>query len=93
MALGFPGSAEEQEEEAAAAPAVEGVEELEVQEEDADLRAASSAVVEAAEEGGADTCAPSPGEGCSFPWLHMDQYRNSEHAVTMKRCTRTVFFF
>lgn len=68
VALGSPGSAEELAEEAAAAPAVEGVEEQEVQEEDEDLRAASSAVEEAAEEGGVDTSAPSPGEGCSAPW-------------------------
>lgn len=93
MALGFPGSAGEQEVEVAAAPAVEGVEEQEVREEDEDLRAASSAAEEAAEEGGADTCAPSPGEGCSFPWLHMDQCRNSEHAVTVKTCTVVVLCF
>lgn len=72
VALGFPGSAGEEEEEEAAAPAVEEVEVqgvAEVQEEeDEDLRAASSAAEEAAEEGGADTCAPSPGEGCSFSY-------------------------
>lgn len=71
-ALGFPGSAGEEEE--AAAPgeaAVEVQEEVEVVEVDEDLRAASSAVGEGAEEGGADTCAPSPGEGAGTLQLFM----------------------
>lgn len=72
----------------AAAPVVEVEEEqgaAEVQEEEEeDLRAASSAAEEAAEVGGADTCAPSPGEGCSFSWHHMDQCRHSEHTSSAK---------
>lgn len=95
-ALGSPGSAGEEEEEAAV-PVVEGVEVqgvAEVQEEeDEDLRAASSAVEEAAEEDGADTCAPSPGEGCSFSWSQMDQCRHSEHPVTVKTRTCSVLLF